>query len=47
MFFMLVTLDVSHLEISGKNDKEPQLLNMDSIFVTFTVFHLDISGKDI
>ena len=40
---ILVTLLISHLEISGKDDNALQPLNIKLILVTFAVFHLEIS----
>ena len=42
-----MTFDVSHLDISGNNINELQLLNILPILVTFDVSHLEISGNDI
>jgi hypothetical protein len=40
-----MTLDIFHLDISGKffNDEHPE--NILDIFLTLVVSHLDISGK--
>ena len=44
---ILLTLDVSHLEISGKEDKEEQLQNIYYILFIFEVFQYEISDNDI
>ncbi len=36
---------VFHLEISGKEVKHLQMLNIYLIFITLTIFHLEISGN--
>ena len=41
-----LTLEVFHLDISGKEDNDEQPLNIKHITVTLEVFHLDISGND-
>ena len=43
---ILVTLEVFHLDISGKDDKDKQPENISLISVTLEVIHLDISGND-
>ena len=40
-------LDVSHFDISGKNNKEEQFEKICEIFVTLDIFHLAILGKEI
>ena len=45
IFFISVTLLLSHSNKSGRESKELQLQNIKLILVTFPVFHLDISGK--
>ena len=39
------TLDTSHFEISGRDNKEEQFSNKSFMLVTLIVFHLDISDK--
>ena len=41
-----MTLEVSQLEILGKDDNDGQLKNIEFVSITFEVFHFDISGKD-
>ena len=41
-----VTLDISHLEISGRAVKDKQPLNILFILLTLEVFHLEISDND-
>ena len=43
--FILITLSVLHLEISGKDNKDEQLQNTAFNSLIFSVFHFDISGK--
>ncbi len=43
---MLVTFEISHLDILGIDFNEEQSQIIDFIFVTFEVFQLDISGND-
>ena len=42
---ILVTLEVSHFEISGKESNELQFLNNLLILVTIEVFQFEISGN--
>ena len=44
---MSVAFEVFHLEISGKDNKEEQFLNIDLISLIFEVSHFEISGKEI
>ena len=46
MHLMMVTFEVFHLDISGIDFKDVQLLNKEFIFVIFEVFHFDISGNE-
>ena len=41
-----LTLLISHLDISGNDDKDEQSQNIRLILVTFLVFHLDILDND-
>ena len=43
----IITFSVFHFEISGKDDKDWQFVNILNISVTLQVSQLDISGKDI
>ena len=45
MLLILVTLEVFHFEISGKDDNDEYSLNILLIFVTLEVFHFEISGE--
>ena len=44
---MSVAFSIFHLDISGKDTNDEQILNILSILVTFPVFQFDISGIDI
>ena len=44
---ILVTLEVSHFDISGKEINEIQLENREFILITLEVSHFDISGKEV
>ena len=44
--FILVTLEVSHFDISGNEDNVLQKENIELISVTFEVSHFDISGNE-
>ena len=39
-------IKVFHFDISGKDNKDQQSLNISLISLTLLVFHFDISGKD-
>ena len=43
---VLVTLEIFHFEISGKDDNELHSQNIKFILVTLEIFHFEISGKD-
>ena len=45
--FILVTLFVFHLDITGKELNDEHLSNKHLILVKLFVFHLDILGKEI
>ena len=47
MELILITLEVFHFDISGKDFNELHSSNKELISVTFEVFHFDISGNDI
>ena len=42
---MVITLQVSQVEILGKEVKEAHPSNKLSIVITLSIFHLEISGK--
>ena len=44
--FLLFNLSISQLEISGKDTKEEQFLNILSISVALDVFHFEMSGRN-
>ena len=45
MRLISVTLEIFHLEISGKDFNDSHPLNISFILFTLFVFHLEISGK--
>ena len=47
MPYILVTLEVSHFDKSGKDIIETHMQKIASILITLVVSHFDISGKDV
>ena len=46
ILFSVETLEISHLDISGKTFQDVHPLNILFILKTLEVFHKDISGND-
>ena len=47
ILILILLLLFSHLDISGKNDKDMHSSNISFIFFRFEVSHYEISGKKV